>query len=200
MTAAKHIVIAVCSGDMVHADFAMSLAMVLLVTDQARVPVDISNVRTSIIPHSRTMAVEEAKAAGATHVLFLDSDMTFPGNAALRLLAHDKPIVGATYRQRSPPHILNHRELDGAFGEVSADEVDLRPVESIGTGCLLIEMQVFTKIPIPYFRFGYEKGKPQMVGEDTLFCRDAREAGYKIWMDPGLSRDIEHIGLGKFKV
>jgi hypothetical protein len=38
---------------------------------------------------------------GASHILFLDSDMTFPPDTLQRLLDHKVPIVGADYVKRN---------------------------------------------------------------------------------------------------
>jgi hypothetical protein len=52
---------------------------------------------------------------------------------------------------------------------------------------------VFDKLAKPYFRFEVDD-KEQIVGEDYVFCDRAREAGFRIWCDAALSREIGHIG------
>ena len=44
------------------------------------------------------------KPMSADEILWVDTDMQFPEDALLRLLAHDKDIVGCNYRTRTPPY------------------------------------------------------------------------------------------------
>ena len=68
----------------------------------------------------------------------------------------------------------------------------------IPTGCLLIRMRVFDKIPKPWFSTRIEGEKIQ--GEDYYFCDRAREAGFEIWCDGDLSREIGHIGQAVYRL
>ena len=56
------------------------------------------------IVSSRTWLVNEAIKKGATHILFIDSDMLFPENTLRQLLSHKKEIVGVEYNKREFPH------------------------------------------------------------------------------------------------
>lgn len=193
-----HIAVAYCSGDMVHADFAAHLAMLMLATDQAGVTADLINIKSSVIAQSRTQAVQQAQVAKATHILFLDSDMTFPANAALLMLQEKKTVIGATYRKRSPPHAFTHHELDGTQPNTlnyGVDPSNIREVLRIGTGCMLIDMHVFTKMTLPYFRFGVTEGEALLPGEDYLFCDTVRRLGFRVWLDCHLSKHVGHIGM-----
>jgi hypothetical protein len=199
MSASIRLLVAFPSTDLVHAGFACDLAMLMVMTDQKQIPVDLLLVQTAPISTARHACALEALQGGFSHLLFLDTDQRFPATTAIRLLGHQKPIVGATYRKRMMPHDLNHVELDETVaGHLEPDEVGLRKVQSLPGGCLLIETKVFTKLKPPYFRFEYQGEK--LYGEDVLFCRDAREAGYAIWMDCDLSREVGHLGVQEFKV
>lgn len=48
----------------------------------------------TIIQNQRADLCLDAMREGCTHILFIDSDMTFPQDLVGRLLAHDKEIVG----------------------------------------------------------------------------------------------------------
>jgi hypothetical protein len=54
-------------------------------------------------------------------------------------------------------------------------------------------MAVFDKLSKPYFRFETD-AHGAIVGEDYVFCDRAREAGFRIWCDAVISREIGHIG------
>jgi hypothetical protein len=123
-------------------------------------------------------------------LLFLDSDMVFPPTALLRLILHQKDIVGATYTKRVAPFDVLGSKLAEQPAVLSGDLLEMH---RIPTGCLLINMQVFDKLAKPYFRFDTDD-KGHIVGEDYVFCDRAREVGFRIWCDAVLSREIGHIG------
>jgi hypothetical protein len=194
MTAPSSPTVAICvpSGDMVHADFAMNLAT-LCINPGARSC--IINAKSSLVALGRNQCVEAALLAGASHVFFIDSDMVFPPNALARLLAHGKDIVGCTYAPRIPnPHPLGVT-LEGEHVNVTAG---LRRMKIIPTGCLMIATSVFAKLAKPWFNTGVEAGK--IVGEDYFFCAAAISAGFEIWCDGDLSREIGHIGQHVFRI
>jgi glycosyltransferase involved in cell wall biosynthesis len=182
------VAIAVPSGDMVHADFAMAYAQLCLAS--AAFPLQLITVKSSIVAQARNNGVEHAREFGADYLLFLDSDMVFPPTVLLRLVLHRKDIVGATYTRRVAPfHALGSKLAE----QPAVLSGDLLEMHRIPTGCLLINMQVFNKLAKPYFRFDTDD-KGQIVGEDYVFCDRAREAGFRIWCDAFLSREIGHIG------
>ena len=188
--------VAVCfpSGDMVHADFALSLAGLCC----SSFPLDlvIVNTKSSIVAAARNDAVKIAEEAGAGFLLFLDSDMTFPRTTLRRLLAHDRDIVGAHYTTRVPPHNLLGAPLGG---DIAVDGDGLVAMRHMPTGCLLIRMSVFAQLKRPYFRFLFSEDTGEVHGEDYVFCDLAREAGFAIWCDANLSLEMGHIGQQIFR-
>lgn len=182
--------VALCfpSGDRVHADFALSLSGLCLY--MRGLDIVVVNPKSSIVAVARNNGVERAQKHQAGYLLFLDSDMTFPPNTLARLLGHGKDIVGALYTKRLPPYEILGTPLPGA----KATENGLAEMQRIPTGCLLISMRVFDKLERPYFHFGINETTRNLLGEDYAFCDDARAAGFSIWADMNLSREIGHIG------
>ena len=180
------VAIGVPSGDMVHADFAMALAMLCM---SPGAPVCLVNSRSSIVPLGRNQCVAAAQTVKASHLLFLDSDMIFPADTLKKLLAHDKPVVGATYARRVPPfHALTVTE-EGEHAHITSG---LRRVRLLPTGCMLIRMSVFNSLPKPWFNLTAEGD--QLRGEDYYFCEQLRATGFEIWCDGDLSVQLGHIG------
>jgi len=174
------------SGDMVHADFAMSLATMCMSPGAS---VALINAKSSLVPLGRNQCVAAARKINATHLMFLDTDMVFPPDTLKRLLAHGKDVVGATYAKRaSPQHPLTVSEN----GKVEQIASGLRRVKLLPTGCLLIRLNVFDKLEAPYFNLEAEGG--QLRGEDYFFCERARAAGIELWCDGDLSSQLGHIG------
>jgi hypothetical protein len=182
------VAIAVPSGDMVHADFAMAYAQLCLAS--AGLPLQLITVKSSIVAQARNNAVELARDFKADFLFFLDSDMLFPPTTLFRLLLHGKDIVGATYTKRVAPFDILGTKLAEQPAVLSGDLLEM---QRIPTGCLLIRMAVFDKLSKPYFRFETD-GHGAIVGEDYVFCDRAREAGFRIWCDAVISREIGHIG------
>jgi hypothetical protein len=181
--------VAVCvpSGDLLHADFALSLAALLRQTRVDRL--SLFNQRMSLLPESRNALVRDALADGATHILWLDSDMIVPSIALDRLLMHDAPIVGATYLRRTPPHRL--------LGEPDTNQCGapdgMTRMVSMPFGCLLVQADVFAAMSAPWFRLDYEGAQP--IGEDIGFCRRARPLiADAIFNDDWLTTQLAHIG------
>jgi hypothetical protein len=190
--------ICVCipSHDVVNANFAMALAAALYVAGVKQIPVALANNKGSVVHKNRNNAVAEAQRLGAAKLLFIDSDMTFPVNAIERLMAHEKPIVGATYAQRTGLHKNLAKPLSGQLEDVHG----LVEVAALPTGMLLIDMAVFERMKRPYFRMPFveedaERGiPPSDMGEDYDFCNRARTANIPVFMDTELSFEIIHWG------
>lgn len=132
----------------------------------------------------RNDLVDKALEVGASHIIFLDTDMDYHPLTIPRLLSHRLPIVGALTFRRYPP--FDPIMLKGKLGDYdSIDEWkagELVEVDATGTGCLLFDMQVFRKMPRPWFKFRHlETGEG--IGEDIGFCSDLKAAGYKIFVD-----------------
>ena len=121
-------------------------------------------------------------------IFFLDADMTPEPKTLLKLLSLDAPIAGALYYGRVPPFAADMAPL---HGQKTADTTSGPfEVEWIGGGALLVRREVFERsFPSgPYFE--YHHGLT--VGEDVNFCKQARDAGFKILADPDIQ--IGHVG------
>ncbi len=131
---------------------------------------------------------------GATHILFVDDDMSFLSskrNSVIdQLLSHKKQIVGVPYNFRSFP--LKSTAIpvgaEPIEGEIHpAPETlptELFECRSLGGGLMLIEMSVFDKLPEPWFQFGRKPSGDLEYGEDAYFCHLAQQNGVKVWADP----------------
>jgi hypothetical protein len=183
--------VAICfpSADMVHADFALALAGLCNATPPLETP--IVNNKSSIVAAARNDGVRRARELGCDHILFLDSDMTFPRTTLHRLLVHREAIVGATYVKRVPPFALLGSALES---HPTTDARGLTEMRRIPTGCLLIRLSVFDALAKPYFRYVTDEVGGEIIGEDYVFCDRAREAGFHVWCDAALSLEIGHIG------
>ncbi|MCH7775743.1 MAG: hypothetical protein IH878_04265 [Gemmatimonadetes bacterium] len=143
-------------------------------------------------PHvlARSGLVEGALETGASHMLWLDCDMRFPPDTLTRLLAHKKPIVGANAVARNDPHTFVATR-GGKIVRTTGDSHGLEAVDKVGLAVMLTSMEVFRKIPRPWFLFEYV-GNKNYMSEDVYFCRKAKKAGFEIYVDHDLSKKVCH--------
>lgn len=145
---------------------------------------------------ARCVLVDRARIMGASHLLFLDDDNTFPWDTADRLLAHDKAIIAANYTSRAAPVTplaSRNGERVQSKGRSGIEVVDFAP-----TGVMLIDMRVFDHLSKPYFKTEHLMPSDQWMSDDVYFCRKAKEAGFETWIDHDLSQQVGHVGWVMF--
>ena len=186
--------IAVPCMDQVAAPFAQNLAAM-----QKDGECFVSFIIGSLIYESRNNLAKQALTTKADYVLWLDSDMTFPGDIMPRMhkhMAEGKDIVTGIYFRRRPPFSpVLFKELGMKDGIGTHSNFNDYPKNSVfeiagaGFGCLMLKTEVLEDIMLNYKDwFGPMGG----FGEDLSFCIRARELGYKIWCDSTIK--CGHIG------
>jgi hypothetical protein len=142
------------------------------------------------VEDNRNGAVQYALNTGVDFdwLFFVDSDMLMPANAMLRLMSHDKDIVGVNYRTRTPPYGFAAHYLDGTDSHIM--EPGLHEMSHVPTGLLLTKFDVYRRLEYPWFK----PGMHNEIRDDVYFCAKAREAGYRIWCDHDLTFETVHIG------
>jgi hypothetical protein len=152
---------------------------------------------TNSAARNRNLIIDDALAAHATHILFIDDDMAFAPNSLEKLLAHDKDIVGGLYLSRSSPHLpVIFTFSGGRFVRrfLQDGESGLVEVDATGFGFMLIRTNVFADMKPPYVRHG--EVTLDKRNEDLGFCKRAKGAGFKVYCD--LDTPIGHMGLATF--
>jgi hypothetical protein len=199
----RPITVVFCSGDMLHADFAYSLAQMCMHEVTRGIHIGACNVKTTLIDVGRIRGMVEALKHNSSHVLCLDSDMKFPPDTLKRLLHWNKAIVGCTYSQRRSPRALTHESMDRTTNLDRSKP--LQEVRSLGFGCILIRTDVLRATPRPWFEVELSTkldatGVEEHRSEDRLFCDKARAAGFEVFLDVALSQELEHLGTFGFKL
>lgn len=152
---------------------------------------------TSMLVQSRHSLVVAALKDKCTHILFLDADMTFPQDTAIKLLMRDKKIVGVNATTRSYPTMHIAHDLEGKRVD-SRKKHGLQKVQHVGMAVMLINTEVFQKMTPPLFMMEWIPDIQAYCGEDVYFCAKAQQAGYDIWIDHDLSHDVGHLGSQHF--
>ena len=138
-----------------------------------------------ILHHMRERLVKKAIELECTHLLFVDSDMVFEKDAVLKLLEHDKDIIGANSHRRKLP-------LEDTVIGIKGEGLNIARVESVGAGFMLIKLSIFDFLPEPWFFWESNQNGELITGEDYWFCSLARKHNFEVWCD--LSIKVGHIG------
>jgi len=146
---------------------------------------------------NREKIARRAVDEGATHLLFLDDDMTFEHDVLDVLARRRVPIAVTNYLMKTPERdTFVAMALEG--GRVATTEADtgLQPIAYSGFGVSLFETRVFKQTPQPWFAPDFLPEKSTYSTEDNPFFRRAREAGFEVLLDHDASKLVTHFGLG----
>ena len=196
------LVIAVPSTQVWEAEFGMDLVFFTNYLashgeiDGMPISFRLHNKRGSILANMREDLVKEAIDNGSTHVLFLDSDQTFPADVFHQLIAHKKKIVAANVATKMLPPQPTARLADGVELYTEQDSTGLVEVWRIGTGIMLIDLNVFKRegMEQPWFDQHWNPKLGAYTGEDWSFCEKLENAGVKLYVDQDLSKQVGHVG------
>lgn len=168
--------------------------------------------KSTYIHTARNKFVFDAVDLGADYLMFIDADMSFEPEAFNTLVKHsleiNADIMGGLYVSRYDcskniiKEIVTNDQGEKVLHDIEKIPTFEKPfeVDGIGTGFLLIKMDVFKKIDPPYFYYPNPKefGLKEVpfpnneLGDDISFCIKARTAGIKIYCDPTF--ELGHIG------
>jgi len=165
----------------------------------------------SNVNRARNTCAAKFLSGDCTHLMFVDADIQFDPKDIVKLINHDKDIVGGIYPQKTLPpkmvvNTINNGETQGNLIEVG----------TLGTGFMMIKRIVFEKMieegATPYtdaiglspeensnqydfFQCTIDS-KGRYLTEDWSFCRRWRELGGKIWADKTIG--LTHVGYFRF--
>lgn len=193
------------AGKYWHADFGMCLAMMCQdlssplsgVKDHA---FSLYNTKGSILPQVREELADIAVKSKSTHVLFLDTDHSFPKQLARVLISRRCDVIAVNCVTKTVPAVATARSHDpknfaGSPVRIQADAViPVQRVWRVGMGAMLVDVDVFHKLKKPYFGTRWDEEQQHHVGEDWWFCERLEEAGIPIHIDNQLSPLVTHIG------
>ena len=162
--------------------------------------------KSSLIYDARNQIVLMALENNFDMVLWIDSDMKFPPDTLIRMMKHfedGKDYVSAlAFTRKQPIRTVAYKELDVIKDEGTpqtyAKEVkeygdEMMEIAGSGFGCVMTSVKMLKDVaekfgPPFYPRMGF--------GEDLTFCWLAKNAGYKMWLDPTIK--VGHMGFYEF--
>lgn len=200
-TLSEQVVVCIPTNGMVHAMFTFCLVNAIRYTESHGIPVILDMDAGTVLSNQRQVLLDTAiNNHGAEHIMWFDSDMTFPEDVIVRLLEHKKQVVCATYSKRVEPfHPTAFYNID-PVEPVDMLKNGLEKVKYTGMGCLLMHVSAIDDIPSPHFPLKWNAPHSTWHGEDMGFCDLLNEVGVDIMCDLDLSREIGHIGQREFFV
>jgi hypothetical protein len=154
---------------------------------------------SSILPQSQFNLVKNALEWNATHLFFLEDDMSFPSDAAHRLYYWDVPCVGANYLQRKgPPYTPCARLFDGSPLFTEKNSFGLQAAYVVPFGVTLFKKEFFEKIPEPWFAMPWVNQPGYFASSDGFLGMTARNLDIPIFIDHNLSKEVQHHGNRAF--
>lgn len=132
------------------------------------------------------------------YMMWIDSDIVFKVDDFLALLNMNKDIASGLYKTQDDKHYATVENWDmdryrkqGSFQFLTEELIEDRPgpfeVDYTGFGWVLIKKGVFESLEYPWFRPEWEdfgNGVMEFTSEDVGFCKNIREKGYKIYVNP----------------
>ena len=178
------LMVAVPTTDYVHAEFVRCLGQLCIELAGNGTEVDLQVQSGTLVYIARNRLARKAIDRGFTHVLWLDSDMTFNPNIVDDLLFCGKEMVCGAFVSRRPQY------SPCVYSDIS-DPGNMVPVKNFGTepfrvdGCgfaaVLTETQLLKDV---WSKYGTCFRPTEKYGEDLAFCDRVKQIGGEIWCEP----------------
>lgn len=146
----------------------------------------------------RNQLVRDFLESDCDKLFWLDSDVTWNPGDLLKITQMPYHVVGGAYRykceeEKYPVNFPINKEL-------WANEHGLLEVQDLPGGFLAVSREAYNRIAMAhpdrmydhygkpafcFYQFAFQDGK--FYGEDTLFCKEWRDLGESIYLDPELT-------------
>lgn len=165
----------------------------------------------SLVSRARNRIAERFLASDCQYLMFIDNDILFQPEQITQLRKWCKDIIGGVYLKKKLPYAPVANTCYGVHPDTGLNEM-----AEIGTGFMMIHRRVFERLIelrgnelryksasdeadgeyFDFFRVGVSPITRQYLSEDYFFCEMARQAGFKVWLDPTIM--VKHKGGGIF--
>lgn len=199
------VVVGIPSGSTWNASFGVSLVDMVSYFASNKVQgygaqsLQVVNTRSSILSRNRLNIIKKAQELGATHLLFIDTDHTFPKWLVHRLVSLEKQVVAVNCVTKTIPSAPTGRvKSEDPRGELvytDPGNVHVEEVWRIGTGVMLIEMSVFKRVGNACWGMTYMADEDTYMGEDWNFCAACEMAKIPLFVDHMTSQHVGHEGM-----
>lgn len=169
----------------------------------------------SLLVAERNNLVTAFLESDCTHMFCIDNDLAWQPEAVLNMLMHDKDFMAGCYPARKKPGTFHFVGVENEDGSLVLED-NLIKMKYVPAGFMMIKRCVLEGMkrhfPELYYTpidersdetpgvalFNTELFEGHFYGEDYVFCRRARQAGYDIYVDPRYN--FNHAGtVGKLE-
>jgi glycosyltransferase involved in cell wall biosynthesis len=159
----------------------------------------------ALVQRARNDLIAAAVEFDFDDILWIDADMQWDPEWAIRLVEREEDVVGGTVIKKS----ITEESYNVRITKENLDlkENGLIEVESVGTGFLKMSKKAYKYLwdNSPSY-ISYEKERrlvfnvalenEQLVSEDYYVCKKLKEGGFKVYIDPTIT--CPHIGSLKY--
>jgi hypothetical protein len=152
-----------------------------------------------ITDEARNKFAETALEQDFDFLFMMDVDMIFPTGVLARMIRNMgkieediPPVLAGLYCSRSNDnrwHVYNWAPDQEMWESLILPfDTGLVKVDAIGTGCMLLDVNVFQALEWPWFEYEYRivKGKRHRLSEDMVFCERLGKIGIPIYADTSI--------------
>ena len=179
------LMVAVPTMFFVNVNFAQSMADLCIKLTRDGVKVDVQFMEGSMIYVSRDRLAYRAIEGEYTHVLWLDSDMSFEPHIVDDLLWCRKDMVCGAFVSRKPPFSpCVYASIEDPANMEKVKDFGKEPfrVDGCGMACVLTSVELLKAV---FDRFDTCFMPTEKIrGEDIAFCDRVKQLGYEIWCEP----------------
>lgn len=146
------------------------------------------------IAHNRGKIVQRFLESGADYLMMLDGDI-IPSLDILHLVKYDYDVIGGLCYAYKGEGIMplalvsNKKAGEHQYKVIETEQKGIKEVDAIGTGCIIIARRVLEDVKAPFVN-KYDSDGIRVAGLDLLFCRKAKQKGYKVYVH--LDYDCSH--------
>ncbi len=132
------------------------------------------------------------------YLVQLDTDHRYSPSFIIDLMKHGKDIVtGCTSNRRHP---FSQTQFKKFQKELRADDNIVNPslddelmrIDASGPVGMIIKVDILDKLTYPYYNFRHigteeDKNIEAVMGGDVFFCKQLKDVGIDIWLDPKIT-------------
>ena len=178
------LMVAVPTTDYVHAEFVRCLGQMCIELAENGTEVDLQVQSGTLVYIARNWLARRAIDRGFTHVLWLDSDMSFSPNIVDDLLFCGKDMVCGAFVSRRPPYgpcVYSDISDPGKMKQVESFGTEPFRVDGCGFATVLTTTQLLKDV---WTKFDTCFRPTEKYGEDLAFCDRVKQIGGEIWCEP----------------
>ena len=178
------LLVAVPTVDYVSAEFMKCLCGLIKKLASDGVDFDYQIIAGTLVYWARNRLAKRAIDNGFTHVLWLDSDMTFKDDVVDDLLFCGKDMVCGAFVSRKPPYgPCVYSSIDDPGNMIKVENFGTEPfrVDGCGFATVLTSVDLLKAV---WDRFDTCFRPTEDYGEDLAFCDRVKKLGREIWCEP----------------